>query len=163
MSGATPNQSFRVAIDGQDYALPEPTWSGHQLLERADRRPVEDYLLYQLGQHNLLEEIGLEEIVDLRKPGVERFLTFRSDRSFRFMLNGEREDWGAPKISEANLRRLAEVGPDYSIWFEPRGGEPRELQTGELVDLTGDEVEHFHTDAGSLSLFTMKTTARRSN
>jgi hypothetical protein len=137
---------FRVIIDEQVFSLPEPQWTGRQLLERADRRPPEEYLLYQLGEHNLLEDIELGERVDLRAPGTERFMTFRSDRSFRFVLNGQRQDWGAPKISEANLRRLAEVGPEFSVWFEPQGGAARQLHLGELVDLTGDEVEHFHTE-----------------
>jgi Multiubiquitin len=137
---------FRIVIDEQVIVLQEPRWSGRQLLEQTDHRPPEDYLLYQLGEHNLLEDIELDEIVDLSKSGIERFITFRSDRSFRFVLNGQRQDWGAPKIAEANLRRLAEVGPEYSVWFEPKGGEARELHVGELVDLTGNEVEHFHTE-----------------
>lgn len=137
---------FRVTIDDRTITLHEPRWTGRQLLEHADRRPPEDYLLYQLGAHNLLEDIGLDETVDLRTPGIERFITFRSDRSFRFMLNGQRQDWGAPKISEANLRKLADVGPDYSVWFEQPGAEPRELHPGEMVDLTGEGAEHFHTE-----------------
>lgn len=145
-AGHGESAKFRVIVDDRSFNLPEPVWIGRQLLELTDHRPPEEFLLYQLGEHNLMEEIGLDESVDVRKPGIERFLTFRSDRSFRFLLNGQRQDWGVPKISEANLRRLAEVGPDFSIWFEPAGGEPRELQAGEMVDLTGNEVERFHTE-----------------
>ena len=97
---------FRVVVDDRSLSLPEPVWTGRQLLELTDHRPTEEFLLYQLGDHNLMEDIGLDESVDVRKPGVERFVTFRSDRSFRFLLNDQRQDWGAPKISEANLRRL---------------------------------------------------------
>lgn len=145
-TGHGASAKFRVVVDDQVLNLQEPIWTGQQLLELADRRPTEQFLLYQLGEHSLMEEIGLDESVDVRKPGIERFLTFRSDRSFRFLLNDQRQDWGVPKISETNLRRLAEVGHDFSIWFEPTEGEPRELQPGELVDLTGNEVERFHTE-----------------
>ena len=118
-AGHGESAKFRVVVDDRSFDLPEPVWTGRQLLELTDHRPTEEFLLYQLGEHNLMEEIGLDESVDVRKPGFEQFLTFRSDRSFRFLLNGQRQDWGVPKISEANLRRLAEVGRDFSIWFEP--------------------------------------------
>jgi len=145
-AGHGESAKFCVVVDDRNLNLPEPVWTGRQLLELTDHRPPEEFLLYKLGEHNLMEDIGLDESVDVRKPGIERFVTFRSDRSFRFLLNGQRQDWGAPRISQANLHRLAEAGSDYTIWFEPAAGEPRELQPGDLVDLTGSEVERFHSE-----------------
>ena len=60
--------SFRVVIDDQCLDLPEPVWTGRQLLERTDHRPPEEFLLYKLGEHNLMEDIGLDESVDVRNP-----------------------------------------------------------------------------------------------
>src|SRR5258706_15606488 len=111
---------FTPVIDEHRFSVSDPIWNGRQLLELADKRPIEEHLIYRVGPHNLLDDLGLEETVDLRHPGADRFITFRSDRSFRFELNRQREDWGAPKISEANLRKLASAGDDHSILFEQR-------------------------------------------
>jgi len=138
--------AFTPVIDDRRFSVSDPIWNGRQLLELADKRPAEEHLIYRIGPHNLLDDLGLEETVDLRHSEAERFLTFRSDRSFRFELNGQREDWGAPKISEANLRKLASAGDDHSIWFEQRDGKERELARGELVDLTDAGVERFHSE-----------------
>lgn len=143
MSSTT--QTYRIKIDDTQYKVDDPVLTGRQLLNLADKSPVEEHLIYHLGPDNLLEDIGLEETIDLREAGRERFLTFKSDRSFRFELDSQRQDWGAPKISESTLRKLAGVGPEYRVWLEQRDDEDRKLALGEIVDLSGKGVERFFT------------------
>lgn len=141
----TETKKWNIEIDGKRYRADDPVLTGRQLLNLTDQRPVEEHLVYFLGPGNLLEDIGLEETVDLRESGKERFLTFKSDRSFRFELDGQRQDWGAPKISETTLRKLAKVGDDYRVWLERRGEEDKQLDRGEMVDLSNEGVERFYT------------------
>lgn len=138
-------RKFQVVIDGQKYGTDDPILTGRQLLDLAEKRPVEEHLVYLLGESNLLEDISLEETVDLRGHGAEQFLTFKSDRSFRFELDSRRQDWGAPKISESTLRKLAGVGEQYRVWLERRGQEDRLLERGEFVALDEPGVERFYT------------------
>lgn len=136
---------WKIKMDEQMYDVSDPVLTGRQLLNLAGKVPVEEHLVYFLDRTNLLEDIGLEETVDLRAQGIERFLTFRNDRSFRFELDGRRQDWGATVISETTLRKLAGVGEDYRVWLEQRGQEDKQLSRGELVQLDTQGVERFYT------------------
>lgn len=146
---------FEVEIDEQRFAVEDPVITGRQLLNVAGKKPPEEHLIYFLGSGNLLEDIGLDETLDLRQPGREKFITFKADRSFRFELDSKRQDWGAPKISETTLRKLAGVSEKYRVWEEGQGkADDRMLEKGEMVDLTMPGVERFYTgipntDAGA--------------
>ncbi len=136
---------FQITIDGESYSLEDPIVTGRQLLNLAGKRPIEEHLIFIFSPDGLLEDISLEERVDLRRSGAERFLTFLSDRSYRFELDSKRQDWGASIITEATLKRLANVPADYRVWMERRNEEDLLLDPGQTVDLTGPEVERFYT------------------
>ncbi len=136
---------LRIRIDGEYYLIDDPIVTGRQLLNLADRNPVEEHLIYYLTPAGVLEDLSLEEKIDLRTHGVERFLTFNSDRSFRFELDSTRQDWGAPQITEPTLRKLAGVPDNYRVWLERRGTEDELLKPGQSVPLTGAGVERFYT------------------
>ena len=114
---------FRVRINDNKFVVTDPLITGRQLLDEAGNRPLEDFLIFLKLRNGLLEEIRLDETVDLRKPGVERFLVFKSDRSFRFELDGRRFEWGAARITGLTLKKLADVDLEkYGVWREVRGG-----------------------------------------
>jgi len=73
-------KKYRIRVDTQkiDMSVPEPT--GRQILEAAGKVPPEKYLLNQkiCGQ---MKAIGLDDKVDLRAPGVERFVTLPKDQT----------------------------------------------------------------------------------
>ena len=73
---------FRPAV------IEDPVPTGLQIMEAADARPADEYLVFQVLKSGLLEELRPDETTDLRAKGVEKFLVFRSDRSFRFELDG---------------------------------------------------------------------------
>ena len=108
----------------------DPVLTGRQLLEFADRIPATEHLVFVLRQDRQLEDIDLEESIDVREPGHDRFLTFRSDRIFYFTLDDRRQPWGAKEITETTLRELAGVGPDYRVWQERRQEEDLLLKPG---------------------------------
>lgn len=134
-----------INIDGERIRISDPVVTGRQLLALADKQPPEEHLIYFLTPAGILEDIGLEETVDLRAGGIERFITFRSDRSFRFELDSRRQDWGAPQINEATLKRLAEVPAEYRVWLEQRDDEDLLIEPGVFVDLSKPGVERFYT------------------
>lgn len=137
---------YVIRIDDQRRVVNDPVIAGTQLLEEAGKRPVDEFLIFQLVYGGQLEEIRLDETVDLRQPGIERFITCQSDRSFRLVIDGRRFEWGKPLISGLELKRLAGVDPaSYGVWLELRGAEDRPIANNEFVDLQGQGVERFFT------------------
>ncbi len=139
-------QRYVVRIDDRSYKVNDPVITGSQLLDEALKRPVDEYLIFQFVHGGQLEEIRLDETVDLRAPGVERFITWKSDRSFRFVIDSRRFEWGAPIITGLKLKELAGVDPkSYGVWLEVRGAEDRPIADNESVDLQAPGVERFFT------------------
>lgn len=139
-------QKYSVRMDEQRYVVNDPMITGGQLLDIADKRPVDEFLIFQLLRSGQLEEIRLDETVDLRQPGIEQFITWHSDRSFRFVIDGRRFEWGAPFVTGLKLKQLAGVDPvSYGVWLEVRDSEDRPIANEERVDLQKIGVERFFT------------------
>lgn len=137
---------YRIRIDSERYKVSDPVITGRQILDKAQLRPADEHLVFQVLNDGMLEEIRLDETVDLRRPGLERFITFKSDRSFRFVIDGRRFEWGAPEITGMTLKNLAEVDPEtYDVWLEVRGQEDRKIENKEYVRLDTPGVEKFFT------------------
>jgi hypothetical protein len=137
---------YKICIDDVDYSIDDPVVTGQQLLDLANKRPSVEFLVFQLLKNGQLESIRLDETTDLRQPEVERFLIFNSDRTFSFTLDGRRFEWGAPKITGFQLKKLAQVDPStYGVWQEIRGEEDRQIGNCEFADLTTQGVERFFT------------------
>ena len=142
---------FRASIADKNFTfrdleIADPVPTGRQLLEAAGLRPAEEHILVQVLEDGGLEEVRLDETVDLREPGRERFVGFRSDRSFRFVLDERRFEWGDGAISEAVLKKLARVDLEtHGVWFELTDEPDRLLDAGAEVSLGGTQVERFRT------------------
>lgn len=135
-------------LDFFEISIEDPMPTGRQILLEIGYKPVEDFLVFQMLKSGELEEIRLDETTDLRKPDIERFLVFRSDRSFNFLLDGTRYQWGATFISGASLKKLVGVDPNtYGVWqeFQQPGVEDKLIQNQDLVDLSAPGVERFFT------------------
>lgn len=133
-------------LEFRPVVIANPVPIGRQVLHAAGVRDVVEHILFFMKQNGMLQEVGLDQAVDLRTAGAERFLVFRSDRSFRFELDERVLEWGAARISGMTLKKL--VGVDlftHTVWLEKRGDKDREIDDTELVDLSGAGVERFYT------------------
>lgn len=137
---------YAVVINDVAHRFGDPIVTGQQILEAVRLFPTDEYLIFQHLDDGQLEEIRLDESVDLRREGLERFITFKSDRSFRFTLDGRRFEWGLPFITGVQLKKLAGVNPaTYGVWLAQRVGDDRLIGNAERVDLEGEGVERFFT------------------
>jgi hypothetical protein len=137
---------FEVMINEGAHRFRDPIVTGQQILEAVRLFPTDEYLIFQHLADGQLEEIRLDEGVDLRREGLERFITFKSDRSFRFTLDGRRFEWGLPFITGLQLKKLAGVDPaTYGVWLAQRVGDDRLIGNTERVDLEAPGVERFFT------------------
>ena len=117
--------------------------TGRSLLELAALAPIEQHVLFAVLADGLLEEIRLEEAIDLRE-GVEKLLAFKSDRIFRFLVNGHDYQWGGPFITGATVLKLAKAdGEAHGVWLQNTDGGERRIGAAELVDLSQPGVETF--------------------
>jgi hypothetical protein len=74
-------RAYRIKIDKTSYVVHEPRMTGRQLLELAGKTPPEQYKLFRKFTGGRAEEIGLDETVDFREPGVERFMTIPCEQT----------------------------------------------------------------------------------
>lgn len=72
--------TYKIRIDKQSYEVSEPTPTGRQLLETAGK-PAANYKIFLRPPGQQPQEIGLDDTVDLTKPGVERFVTLPLDQT----------------------------------------------------------------------------------
>ena len=158
-NGGEPPDQFHIQLahegfDFQPATIDDPLPTGAQLLAVAGRRPPREHLLFQLLPTGALEEIRPDEKVDLRSPGREQFLTFNSDRSFRFHLDDEARDWGRQTISGLHLKQLAKVDPaSHDVFHLVVGGKDERVDDNELFDLGAVGVERFATAPIAIEVF----------
>ena len=140
------HRTYAFEVDDTTHETHDPVVTGQQILEIAQKFPTVDYLIYEHLQNGQLEGIRLDETADLRHPGRERFITFKSDRAFTFTLDGRRFEWGLPFITGMQLKRLAGVDPaSYGVWLAQRIGDDRLIGNTERVNLEEPGVERFFT------------------
>lgn len=123
---------YRILIGNENLEyrpviIADPVPTGKQLLQAAGATPADEFLLYQLLTNGLLESINPDETVDIRHAGIERFLAFKSDRSFRFFINDQAQDWGAQYINGRTLKKLAGVGVNTHDMYLVKIGQDDEL------------------------------------
>ncbi len=129
--------------DGFDEkrSLSDSDPTGRQILEKFERFPADEHVLLYLPRSEKLQAIELDETIDLRARGPERFFAFKTDRLFNFIVNGRRFSWGASEISVAIIRLVARI-PDSEMLFLERFDEhDQELADVGTVRLSGKGVE----------------------
>lgn len=67
-------RAYRIRIDKLHYTIETPTLTARDLLVLADKAPPEKYVLRQIV-HGHPVKLELDDIVDFRTPGVEKFKT----------------------------------------------------------------------------------------
>lgn len=142
------------ALEYRPLVIADPVPTGQQVLEAAELRPVDEYLLFQVLTNGHLELLSPGETTDLRQAGIEKFLVFKSDRTFRFFIDGGAQDWGAQRISGRTLKALAGVDPKlYDIFLVIPGDDDELIEDRDLFDLARPGVEHFAAVEINIKIF----------
>jgi hypothetical protein len=133
--------TFQVAINRRSYRLEDPLPTARQLLELSGFLPADESVLIQVVESGT-RALSNGQTVDLRLTGVETFFAFRTDRVFRFTVDGVGFEWGADGIAEGDLRELARVGADTMLVLLQHDAVDRELVAGDVVRLSERGTEH---------------------
>lgn len=145
---------YKVKIDGEKHSFDDPKVTGTQLLTKAGKHPLDEYLIFQRLKNGQFEEIRLEESVDLTQSGLERFKSFKSGESYRLVVDDRRFEWGAPEITGFMLKQFDSVSLEgFDVWLDVRGrGEDRVIHDNESVRLDEPGVERFYTAPVELTI-----------
>ena len=141
-------KSYQIRLGSDEsfterITLADPVPSGRQILQKSGRRPEKEYQLLLLTPDGDLEEIGLDETIDIRTRGVEKFFVFETDCLRAFEIDDRRFLWGDKAILESTLKFLAGVSSDYTVWQERRGEDDLRIDPGVLANLEDTGVEVF--------------------
>ncbi len=145
------HRGFEITFGGEDLAftttkIADPVPTGRQIAEAAGKNPADEFIILQWLSNGILETIRLDETVDVRGRGTERFLIVRSDRTYLFEIDADRQEWPSRFISGATLKRLArQDAAAFSVWQEKRQGADQEIRNDQIVDLDPAGVEKFYT------------------
>ena len=94
---------YRIRIDRDYYIVERPTITGRELLNRAGKSPADAFDVYRRNRDGQVIPIGLDETVDLRERGIERFVTMK-----KMVTDGE------PPVTD---RRLEFQMPEADVTF----------------------------------------------
>jgi hypothetical protein len=122
---------YQVKVDDQTIVFNKEKVTGLEILEAACRTPAECYTLYQKLKDCDFEKVSLTEVVDLTKPGIERFVT-KPPEVFHYDLDDE------PETTE-----LKEMTPNQIL--KAGGIEPK---THYLVQVNADGSQTSYRDKG---------------
>jgi hypothetical protein len=76
-----PAKVYRVQIDMEHYDVHEAEPTGRRLLEIAGKMPPDQFAIYLKPPGGQPRRIKLDERVDLRPPGAEKFVTLPLDQT----------------------------------------------------------------------------------
>jgi len=74
-------RGYRFKVNGNPFVVSERFITGREVLELAGLRPPKDYTLRVKVAGQKPEKVGLDEKVDLRKPGIEKFKALPRDQT----------------------------------------------------------------------------------
>ena len=75
------SKGYRVRVNGEALVVLEPMPTGRAILTLAGLVPAESYTLRVKMAGEKPQKVGLDEKVDLRRPGVEKFKALPRDQT----------------------------------------------------------------------------------
>lgn len=73
-------RGYRIRVNGERYVVHQPNPTGREILETANLTPPNNYTIRVKVFGERLRKIELEEKVDLRQLGVEKFKALPRDQ-----------------------------------------------------------------------------------
>lgn len=137
-------KEFAAEVNGSVIDLSDPKPTARQILFASGCKPEDEHILIRLNPGSA-NSVGLDELVDLLEEAPAKFRAFRSDRTFRFTIDGRGSEWGTERISEAELRDIAGAADDDLFVLELRSEPDRVLGDDDTISLTGPTTERLRT------------------
>lgn len=75
------SKGYRIRVNGEAFVVHEPSPTGRAILTLAGLLPAENYTLREKLAGQKPQKVGLDQKVDLRRPGVEKFKALPRDQT----------------------------------------------------------------------------------
>ena len=143
---------LKFRVNDTRYFTDDPIPDGRKLLQTAGLLPASDYALVRLT-HPGSRAVGLDEEVNLTAPGEESFRAFLSDREFNFTVDEVGYVWGAPAISEEELRVISGTPVGKALILDRQDGDDVVIEPGTSVDFAARGTEHIYTEKRLITVY----------
>lgn len=145
-------QRFAFIVNGERYETRDPVLQGRDVLQKAGFTPPSDHVLIQLTRPGSVSK-GLDEDIELSEPGREEFRAFHGDRTFSFTVDERGYEWGAPTITEPELRDVTGT-PEGKVLIVEHEDEPDEvLEPDAVIDLAERGTERLRTGKRTVTVY----------
>jgi Multiubiquitin len=74
-------KAYKIRVNGETFVVEQPVVTGREVLTIAGLLPADDYTLRLKVVGGKPEKVGLNEKVDLRRKGVEKFKALPRDQT----------------------------------------------------------------------------------
>lgn len=129
----------------RDLSFDDPKVTGRQIAHEAGFRPADEIIVLQQLKDGSMEEVRLEELVDLKAAGAERFFVMTGDRTYRLLVDGLRLEWPRAHLTGEAIRKLAGRDDQFEVIQELEDTPDRVIEEDEVVSLQGGGTEKFKT------------------
>lgn len=129
----------------REFVFDDPKVTGRQMAHEVGFRPADEAIVLQQLKDGGLEEVRLEELVDLKAAGAERFFIMTGDRTYRLIVDGQRLEWPRAQLTGEAIRSLAGRDEHFEVVQELEDAPDRVVEDDERVSLTDDGTEKFKT------------------
>lgn len=136
-------------VDGKTIDTVDIVLTGRQIRQAAGLSPASDHILIKIGD-GISQSIGLDEQIDLLSEQNQCFLSFQNDRTYSFTLNERGFEWGADKISAADLRKYADIPEEHELFMDSKKDKP--IGDEDMVHLNRKGVERIRSRPRSWKL-----------
>jgi len=140
---AASGYAVRLWNDGdfsEKRRIKDATPTTEQVLEEFGLRPARDYVLLVRDRHGV-SEIPLGHTIDISDRRAEQFFAFKTERTYKVELNGDRFSWGAPTISVEILRLLGRIPDHHQLLLSRKNEVDLVLEPEFEVNLATHELE----------------------
>jgi len=102
-------QTYRIKVDKEKYDVDVPEMTVREILVLAGKEPVEQFALYQKPKGGKPVKLDINDTVDFRAPGIERFTTLPLDQREG---EAQRKNFRMP---EEDMEFLESLGYAYDL------------------------------------------------
>jgi hypothetical protein len=120
---------YTIRVDDERVRISTATPKGRVILE-AVGKCAESYFLEQRMRGGGGQDVGPDDVVDLRAPGVERFATF-----FKLSIEGKVYRWSEPIITPEQIAQLGGWNIGEGVVVVDQDQNETQLNPGQVVTL----------------------------
>lgn len=130
-------------VEGVEYSTGDDLLDGRQIRSISGHDPAANYRLIEICDR-YTTSVGLEDSVDLSE-GKRAFRIFEGDRNFDFTVEDRGWEWGAPEISETDIRTIGKIAESREIVVDRAGKSESVVPRGGMIKVSGDDVERIYS------------------